>query len=101
VTFATPVGARARAGDVHTLRWFGAAALTLLAHAATVWAVVGWRPATVAPSRPSARGRDRSFAGRSELDGAGAECGRRSTNDGSNALTERSGGGENHAGGGA
>jgi hypothetical protein len=51
VTFATPVSDRARAG-VHTLRWPAAAALTLLAHAAAVWAVVGWRSAVVAPSDP-------------------------------------------------
>jgi hypothetical protein len=51
VTLATPVGIRARAG-VHALRWLAAAALTLLAHAAAIWAVVGWRSATVAPSDP-------------------------------------------------
>jgi protein TonB len=37
---------------MQTLRWLAAAALTLLAHAAAVWAVVGWRSATVAPSDP-------------------------------------------------
>lgn len=51
MTFATPVGVRTRAG-VHTLRWLGAAALTLLAHAAAVWIVVNWRSATVTPSEP-------------------------------------------------
>jgi hypothetical protein len=97
VTFATPVGARARAGDEHTLRWFGAAALTLLAHAAAVWAVVGWRSTTVVPSDPPPA----VIIDLSPVDAAGAECGRRSTNDGSNALPERSDGGENYAGGGA
>jgi periplasmic protein TonB len=52
VTFATPFGDRIRAGGVHTLRWLAAAALTLLAHAAAVWVVVGWRSTAVAPSEP-------------------------------------------------
>ena len=50
MTFATLAGARA--GGVHTLRWLGAAALTLLAHAAVVWVVVNWRSATATPSEP-------------------------------------------------
>jgi periplasmic protein TonB len=50
VTFATPVSGRT--SGAHTLRWLAAAALTLLAHAAAVWAVVGWRSAVVAPSDP-------------------------------------------------
>jgi protein TonB len=52
MTFATPVGARPWLGSAHTLRWLVAAALTLLAHAAAVWAVVGWRSAVIAPSEP-------------------------------------------------
>ena len=75
MTFPTPVEARDRAGGVHTLRWLAAAALTVLAHAAAVWAAVGWRSATIAPSEPPPISRDRSFAGRAEFDSPGAECG--------------------------
>ena len=52
MTLPTPVGARARAGGAHTLRWLAAAALTVLAHAAAVWIAIGWRAAAVAPSEP-------------------------------------------------